>query len=88
LSDFEGGEVAVVDAVFEGVGVDWVAEVGVGIGVVDAFWGGGEAKLYDDDEVEEVEEVGGIVAEVEGDGLSCGFDFAQPAIIFFRRVYC
>jgi hypothetical protein len=51
LSDFEGGEVAVVDAVFEGVGVDWVAEVGVGIGVVVAFWGGGEAKLYSGGEV-------------------------------------
>jgi hypothetical protein len=33
--------------------------------------------FVDDDEVEEV---GGIVAEVEG-GLGCGFGFAQPAII-------
>jgi hypothetical protein len=51
LPDFEGGEVAVVDAVFEGVGVNWVAEVGVGVGVVGAFWGGGEAKLYGGGEV-------------------------------------
>jgi hypothetical protein len=45
LADFEGGEVAVVDAGFEGVGVDGIAEVGVGVSVVVAFGGGGEAEL-------------------------------------------
>ena len=45
MADFEGGEVAVVDAGFEGVGVDGFAEVGVGVGVLSAFWGGGEAEL-------------------------------------------
>ena len=41
MADFEGGKVAVVDAGFEGVGVDGFSEVGV----VVAFWGGGEAEL-------------------------------------------
>ena len=45
MPDFEGGEVAVVDAVFEGVGVDGFSEVAVGVGVVGAFGGGGESEL-------------------------------------------
>lgn len=46
LPHFERGEEAVVDAVFEGVGVDRLAEVGVGVGVVFPFGGGGEAELH------------------------------------------
>jgi len=45
LADFEGGEVAVVDAGFEGIAVDGVAEVGVGVGVVFALGRCGEAEL-------------------------------------------
>ena len=46
LPHFERGEEAVVDAVFEGVGVDGLAEVGVGVGVVFPFGGGGKAELH------------------------------------------
>ena len=68
MADFEGGEVAVVDARFEGVGVGF-SEVGVGVGVVVAFWGGGETELDGWGEVvedAEVEEVGGVVVEFWG----------------------
>ena len=45
MADTEGGEEAVVDAFFEGVDEDGVAEVFVGVGVVLALGGGGEAEL-------------------------------------------
>ena len=51
LEDLEGGQEAVVDAVLEGVDVERVAEVGVGVGVLGALGGGGEAQLHGRGEV-------------------------------------
>jgi len=45
LSNFEGGQEAVIDAFFEGVSIDGIAEVGVGVNVVSTFGGGGQAEL-------------------------------------------
>ncbi len=46
LPHFEGGEEAVVDAVFEGVSINGLAEVGIGVSVVFPFGGSGEAELH------------------------------------------
>ena len=47
----ERGEIAVVDAVFERVDVNRLAEVGVGVGVLLALGGGGQAELHGGGEV-------------------------------------
>ena len=43
LANAEGGEVTVINAFFEGIGVDGLAEIGIGIHVFGTFGGGGEA---------------------------------------------
>ena len=44
--DFEGGQEAVVDAFFEGVDINRLAEIFVGIDIVFAFGCGGETELH------------------------------------------
>ena len=46
LADLEGRQVAVVDAFLQGVDVDRLAEVGVGVGIVGAPGCGGQAQLH------------------------------------------
>lgn len=46
LLDFEGSQKSIVDTVFERVGVDGFTKVGIGVGVVCPFGGGGQPQLY------------------------------------------
>jgi len=46
LPNFEGGEETIINAVFEGIGVDGVTEVGVGVSVVFSFRSSSESELY------------------------------------------
>ncbi len=39
MPDFKRSKKPIVDAVFEGVGIDWLTKIGVGVGVVGAFGG-------------------------------------------------
>ena len=61
LLHLERGEVAIVDAVFEGIDVDGVAEVGVGVGIAVALGSGGEAQLDGGCEVSEDVAPGALV---------------------------
>ena len=53
LAHSERGQVTIVDPLFEGVAINWLAKVGIGIDVIFTLWGCGQPQLHGGFEVVE-----------------------------------